>query len=302
MSYEVHSIHINVGQGDSAIHLLVQPVPGEPGRYKVEGACLIDGGDKGNGNRIKDAIAYIKHKYDVGNYEVVGTDKMCFDSVVITHWDMDHYTGIEELIEAEYDEIVRVPKTEAEWESAKSKLENATISLFRYNKGRDKKSGLLTTLYAPYWNDVNCEDIYPPITGKPKKKADIPVSWSDGGKAPITTFNIRYEFDIQVEKPDGKKGTDRRPLDLKGLCNLCYKPEEMIGTNFLDNKGLKAGNTYDKVENKGDLASKTSSPLPVGIFCIVSRAHVIGRSGIVTEMLRESVVRRRPVLLLSSLN
>ncbi|KAI5925519.1 hypothetical protein F4810DRAFT_54715 [Camillea tinctor] len=278
MSYEVHSIHINVGPGDSAIHLLVQPVSAGQKSFKVVRACLIDGGMPGYEEGIADTIRDIRSKYDVGDHAVDAT-LMCFDSVVITHWDQDHYSGIRDYIQEEFNTKAKKLKGET-WDQVKPKLEKETISLFRYVDRTNKDSGLLTTLYAPYWNE-NARKIY----GLKGSGSDLPGPFDDGGKTKIEKFNFDFQTPWPLDDPKKRKVS----VMVTNLCNLCYEPGKTIGTNFLDNEGLKDGQTYDKIANKSELANNTKSPLPVGIFCIVSKAHVIGNSGMVTQMLPESV-------------
>ncbi|KAJ8108283.1 hypothetical protein ONZ43_g6475 [Nemania bipapillata] len=160
-------------------------------------------------------------------------------------------------------------------------LEKETISLFRYVDRKNKDSGLLTTLYAPYW-DNSAKRIYGLKLPNPR---DLPDSFDNGGFDAIDKFT----FIFSTKWEDSPKKRRKRSVKVKNLCNLCYDPGKTIGTNFLDNEGLKAGQTYDKIKNKSELANNTKSSLPVGLFCIVSRACVIGNSGMVTEMLQESV-------------
>lgn len=85
--------------GDSAIHLLVDDAT-PPVVYN---AVLIDGGLNTSAvlERIKDCIRWIE---DRNNYSiqagVPGEDPalLRFDSVVVTHWDEDHWGGVRQLI------------------------------------------------------------------------------------------------------------------------------------------------------------------------------------------------------------
>lgn len=96
MPYKVESFHLNVGAGDGAIHLLTSD-PAVPGTKRmVQQAFLIDGGTSGNVYLINELIVYIEINYldkDGNAFETANPLK--FDSFVITHWDGDHYGGLE---------------------------------------------------------------------------------------------------------------------------------------------------------------------------------------------------------------
>jgi hypothetical protein len=83
------------GQGDSAIHLLADITDVSRGQPPlILRACLIDGG-KGDGyKKIKDCISAVLTDYRLP----AGVPNLQFDSVVITHWDTDHYKGVLDLI------------------------------------------------------------------------------------------------------------------------------------------------------------------------------------------------------------
>lgn len=83
----VHSWHINIHTGDSAIHLLVDtstaPLP------TILKSVLIDGGKYTNyaETAIGRAIWYIRQQYALTNLDY-DTDPttMRFDGIVVTHW------------------------------------------------------------------------------------------------------------------------------------------------------------------------------------------------------------------------
>ncbi|KAE8412666.1 hypothetical protein BDV36DRAFT_304736 [Aspergillus pseudocaelatus] len=130
VKYRVDSIHISVVIGDSAIHLLVEEAKPKP---KVLAAVLIDGGDdiaggggaaaadgdsdedddeqqddrhtrfvylrrKAKKHSILSTITWIEKKYDCSK---MTNDRLQFDSIVITHWDKDHYHGIGNVLMTE---------------------------------------------------------------------------------------------------------------------------------------------------------------------------------------------------------
>jgi glyoxylase-like metal-dependent hydrolase (beta-lactamase superfamily II) len=76
-TYAAKSYHINVQQGDAAIHDLYED-------GQIISRILIDAG-KGNANSISNLRNFIK------------SSSRQFDAVVITHWDSDHYMGLYNL-------------------------------------------------------------------------------------------------------------------------------------------------------------------------------------------------------------
>ena len=91
----VTSYHINVKVGDAAIHLVIK---GSSGNEEVLRAVLIDGGSSkrndilGKDNALKRMIDRLSKLY--------GT-VLAFDTIVISHWDEDHYGGLVDLLRAD---------------------------------------------------------------------------------------------------------------------------------------------------------------------------------------------------------
>jgi len=116
--WEVHSWHISVPIGESAIHLLAERKVDRPSTVKptpptIHRAILIDGG-KPHGaaaSSIRDVIAVIQERYqfadgvgfeDDAHYvkpTTTPSKSLRFDAVVISHWDTDHYEGVFGLLE-----------------------------------------------------------------------------------------------------------------------------------------------------------------------------------------------------------
>jgi len=91
--YEVKSFFLSVGLGDAAVHLLFEKSTASLNKYsKVLGAVLIDGGLISALGRLKVAIGDLHHVY--------GTFK--FTSIVVTHWDSDHYRALMRML---YDDM-----------------------------------------------------------------------------------------------------------------------------------------------------------------------------------------------------
>lgn len=101
IDYEVHSLHINVGNGDGAIHLLVEP--GET-TNTVHRAILVDGGKPTAVDQILKTIKYVEDTYAIvdpdGNPQVDDHSaaakkpaQLRFDGIVVSRWVIDHSAG-----------------------------------------------------------------------------------------------------------------------------------------------------------------------------------------------------------------
>ena len=83
--YEVHSYHLNIDTGDSAVHLLVW-VDGNVST--IHRSVLIDGGlgDYGESTITAFQAKLRRSKYKAKPNREVGK----LDAIIITHWDADH--------------------------------------------------------------------------------------------------------------------------------------------------------------------------------------------------------------------
>lgn len=83
MAYSVKSYFINVGTGDSSVHLLLDGAGG------VESAVLIDGGKSAAQQVVQGAIHHIRQ---------MSYPNFLFTTIVVSHWDDDHYAGLLALL------------------------------------------------------------------------------------------------------------------------------------------------------------------------------------------------------------
>jgi hypothetical protein len=102
-TYGFDSVHINVGAGDSAIHIFYAQNQGFFGPVRtVLKAFLVDGGKTSHTNiqNLDTAIAQIEAYYVCQRPPVggIGRNRLVFDGFIITHWDSDHYQGVTDFI------------------------------------------------------------------------------------------------------------------------------------------------------------------------------------------------------------
>lgn len=92
--YGVNSYQINVGGGDSAIHVLF-----ELAGPKILSTVLIDGGvDRDANLNIKSPYSQILRTLDNVQLDLnpgvsAAYEQLKLDAIVITHWDSDHVMG-----------------------------------------------------------------------------------------------------------------------------------------------------------------------------------------------------------------
>jgi hypothetical protein len=203
--YRVDSFYINVGAGDSSIHLLLQtggdlpdPPGGSPDPNKpyVLSAVLIDGGHNRSytWERINPAIERIQSL----SYQIPG-NILKFDSVVLTHWDQDHYTGLFKLLETRIDaQLKLVPPADVK------------IDFLKY----DPTTGWpLTTFFAPNWKATGHANGASSKLTLVKRPGDTTTEYMaypvQGAPKGVPFFIIRY-----TDRSDKKNIRDVRGWDL----------------------------------------------------------------------------------------
>ncbi|OAP61482.1 hypothetical protein AYL99_03685 [Fonsecaea erecta] len=90
--WEVRTIQINVGGGDSAFHLLLKT---ENDKQHVESLVLADGGTGDNCVSISNLFTRLQN---TGHTRANNAALEGFDVYFITHWDSDHYGGVYRLL------------------------------------------------------------------------------------------------------------------------------------------------------------------------------------------------------------
>lgn len=133
-TWKVDSYHVNIGNGDCSIHLLVDltAAPDTCAR-----CVLVDGGSArtavDTGTKLKDwiplnnMIAWLSSAY---TWPYTPTHQLQFDSIVLTHWDEDHYGQM----------LWSICQT--------ANNNNGKIPYLKFGGGGEP----LTYLYAPNWS------------------------------------------------------------------------------------------------------------------------------------------------------
>lgn len=254
--YGVESCHINVGAGDSAIHLQVQHDGTKPDGSGVDAskpyvlaAVLIDGGHNRRAapDNVRRAFTEI-----LGHYDFARTNgQLKFDSVIITHWDEDHHLGLTAKILAGdiEDQLGRgVAKADVQ------------ISFFRYadNTGMANPQ---TTLYCPNWDGI--------------KEGD---KWILGG----AFCKLRQSTD-----KDGSCYVDYLPKSTKTFINqgprytrllkLNSDPSSILGTEMFSGRVLPSTSPASGITSPALLVAAHKPTLP-GIYCVSAGDLILGGS------------------------
>lgn len=231
----VDSIHINVGHGDSAIHLLVTKKRKLDKKLTVVRATLIDGGS-GPEKVIENAIERIKNRY------IIARGQLQFDSVVITHWDKDHYRGVLDLINKEIKNEIQKIRQREKRGPTQAELNAMQPRWLKY-KG-NARTNPETTFYIPYW-EGHAKNSFQTSSQPPAKKSnqkynDRPKVLKEGtpGCLDFETYNEKVQ-EKPVPEVNGKG--EKIGYCLENICKLVYTPDQMLGVNFLTNAPLKAG-------------------------------------------------------------
>ncbi|RDB20879.1 hypothetical protein Hypma_012071 [Hypsizygus marmoreus] len=140
ITYPIDYYQVNIGVGDCEIILQVEDSHHRLPPYSILKAILIDGGmDGGRITNIQETMRHIETKYTLG----VGGLK--FDSVIITHWDTDHYIGVLTMLMSDLEAAL-----EREKKAGITGKDPLQVSFLKY----DDLGNPLSTLYIPYETDT----------------------------------------------------------------------------------------------------------------------------------------------------
>lgn len=253
---EVHSFHINVGNGDAAIHLLVQPGTAVPPATDappavVQRAILVDGGQPAAIEQIRLAIRFIEATYDVSQQENITTAtgqtaKLAFDGFVISRWAADHSDGLLNLIVQQL--LEDHPSTgSGATATGSAGSQQAQCSLMKYSGTTPA-----TYIYSPYWTGVGASNLL-----------------NNGDLAPtqqiVLDSDEAFALDNEARLVDIQQGS----ITWSQVCYLLVGSRELIGREFFTGK---TSSTPSGTSPRwyGDVASMVTGAGAgnTGVFCI----------------------------------
>jgi hypothetical protein len=240
---QIHSLHINVGNGDAAIHLLVTATTGQddhnsavkPTLGTVKKAVLVDGGKPATVSQIKRTISYIESTYTI----TTDTKKLQFDGVVVTKWSVDHSAGLLKLI---IDDL-----TDKHPDGT-----SGQCSFFKY-----ASDAPTTVLYSPYWKSLNAaskidafQKVAPPSNIKIPKNPNKPAP-----KHPKTSFDVD---DASQRIVDFSQAT----ITWASVCKLAAGATELIGQDLFNPTPTATPTAAVKANLQALVGANT------GLFCV----------------------------------
>lgn len=293
--------------GDAAIHLLVDDSAAkdnstDPAEWPViYRAVLIDGGLTTGKEPIKACIERIENNYTFAPTKTKG--KLKFDSVILTHWDVDHWGGLKDLLQESISDYLNTRtdltalKTASE-ASKKDQIKQLAVTvaglqlpLFKYAGGEPATvfrsapaSGpapdptaiapatLLTTFYIPYI-DTNRSDNFRLGTDKSDSRPKVSMSSKTficnhgiggaGGGSYTPGGPNTLGLLGYYTYKIGSGKATKKGFKFFDLCNVVANYSEYVGVDVFYNKPLPAG-TYANIKNPGQLMKAHSLTTSMG--------------------------------------
>ncbi|RDL32364.1 uncharacterized protein BP5553_08820 [Venustampulla echinocandica] len=241
----VESHHAQVRTGDCGIHVLLQ------GKV-VKGVVLIDGGTKSTSDKqAKNVVtAMIEKMLAVYN---LATKAFKFDTIVMSHWDEDHYGALVDKIKK--DMIAAIEK----------KMDPADALLYlRWDKKKPS-----TYFYCPNEDSVFSRN------GNSKSLNGLPASFRRGKKTKLKDNSMYIEVCIAKDASTAPDADWYPFAILKSAQNL-KNLYDVLGVNFFTNKGTKPSKDYTPAKLVEDnKPQETGAP---GIYCIGVKNNTFGDS------------------------
>ncbi|KAF8230790.1 hypothetical protein L208DRAFT_101531 [Tricholoma matsutake] len=212
--YRIGYYQVNIGIGDCEIVLLIKQTS-TPKTEEIVKAVLIDGGDINVGENLR--LNNVKLLIQTLAKDFNEPSGLKFDVIIITHWDLDHYKGVlellfDDLLEREKKDITLPPRTPKTTRGRRVGIDRPgavpyQVSFLKYDSSGNPQSMLYIpferTRAAPY--DVQyspdpdgvfgfwasqfsrvCNftaDSAPPLpTGDPRTKPPEPIKPTDDSK------------------------------------------------------------------------------------------------------------------------
>jgi hypothetical protein len=281
----VHSFHLNVGAGDAAIHLQLERRNPSSITLNVLRAVLVDGGPGIGYAVLKTAIANIEGdpKYELDPADGFTGGKLKFDSIVVTHWDDDHYDGLKRLLSIDFQEQGE-PMMSDDNDDLATKL--AALQS-RYMKYSSDEQTPMTTLYAPYWNTGESNTIPAPESGHilmwAKQQRDPVVN--EEGDADMENKDLPI-LNIRVRFKNYKR--DLGDIWIQNVANICTSTgrdnkdddtEGMLGRELFTNRWRSKAD-YVEIDSPKVLVQKpdgwSKDPESIGLYVIGADTDFVG--------------------------
>ena len=272
-------------------------------------AVLIDGGMTTGKDAVDDCIKRIQSSYTFAPTKTVG--KLQFDSVIITHWDRDHWGGVRDLLLASISEYLTkrsdlqafVTASSSDKDQVKSLQQNVAglqVPLFKYN-GEEPSTlfvaketatdpvavspdKLQTTFYIPYVHDEKrtglrvapkTSDKQPGAGKKTKLPSFIPNHATLYQPGAANTLGLLGEYSYKVGK-----ATYSKFFRFFDVCKLVAVYQDYLGVDVFFNQTLPAGTSYTTIKNPGQLVKAQSLTAAMGprMYIVAGDQVILGNT------------------------
>ena len=255
--YEIRSFHLNIDEGDSAVHYRSQ-TNAASNISTVEHAVLIDGGLRSSGQAaIAGFFKAIENSTELQPSQNRTLQQM--DAIVVTHWDQDHVAGLEGIFSV--DLVGKLGKVLDHY-SANGNIPSNTQLQKIINKGVpvELMSDYIlfsndlyprTQLWCPYW-DVDDSLTRPRPAAVPSKNLGL---FEKG----TGNYFIRLEVTAGADE-------DSRTVKIP-ILKLEFSGQELIGRDLFDgDEVIKA----EDARSPKDIAVKLNQRQKPAMVCIAA--------------------------------
>lgn len=256
----VEAFHVNIGVGDSTIMVLRGRTILDLGNPVVLKVALIDGGYASyeeSGSIVK--LSYLLSKSIPNSYSVAGPLQL--DSLVITHWDADHYAGIIGLLSADI--------------QAKIVTRHFGLTEGQVATRLQIRGFVPTELDA---NRVECAYLKYSSTGEPLTVLYVPhtnlhkptPNHRGFGPPKSLMFNSDGTVDLNI-------WIARKPLVMKGVCKFISNSDRILGTNVFTHDLPPEVYFADPATLANSHALEYNTGVCPGLFIIASNNKIIAK-------------------------
>ncbi|KAK6338566.1 hypothetical protein TWF730_002629 [Orbilia blumenaviensis] len=279
--YRVHTFHLNINEGDSAIHILSEAQESSSTTtHIIRSTVLMDGGREAYCDAIPKCVQMINES----SYYRGGHGIKYFDSIVITHWDGDHYQGViralyDNIRAAVWDYIAKNPSEINTGEDLQARFDNYAIkaSFLRYDN-----DGPTTNIYTPYFTKnkavvkTSSGDAFGTVPRSHTDKAgsERPEDWKLAAHIQRGKIIVKQRVDIILEDSDGEEFQIWADMPI----GILTTGEELVGKDLFTHQNIISPEDARSPKDVSDVLKAAKQNRPV-MFCMASDTYFCGESG-----------------------
>jgi hypothetical protein len=257
--YSVQSFHLNIDEGDSAVHLLLT----DDDPKNIVSAVLVDGGREVGAEVIVGLRTMLQRAITV--YLQNGNPFTAFDTIVLSHWDGDHKRGIMRMLSESLIQpaIIAARAHGVIDQTGFNTLIDGYAIQSEVCKYHANPGPPTTVMYAPYWKR-SCSRIVK-TTPYTVPSAEPPVEWkarnmADGRYVATVYTSIRLDNGVVVQG-----------FVLVAL--LRDEGEKILGYDFFTNQVVMASSTATNASVVSKFLHGNNVAQPV-MFCLAADPYI----------------------------